>query len=169
MNQPDYQEIYLKDAFRDIKMQDDVFLDFKAIMLNINYGHNKELMEKCQPLKEYAIFVDMIRKFLDSGMSIRQAAYKTVEKCLEKGILKDILSKEKGEIEDMITICYDEELHRKQEAKYHEEIGEKRGEERGRKAEKQEIALKLWRNGNSMEEITTITSLTSEEIRQLTR
>ena len=34
------------------------------------------------------------------------AAKRAVEECIEHGILKDILLKEKGVIEDMITVCY---------------------------------------------------------------
>lgn len=169
--QPDYEEIYLKDAFKETEVPDSNFLDFKAVMLNINYGHNKELMEQCRPLKEYAIFVDMIRENLDRGMKIQQAAHKTVEKCLEKGILKDILLKEKGEIGDMITICYDEELHRKREAEYHEEIGEERGikigEHRGEKRANLKIALWMKQKGMTKEEIKEATELELDEIEKL--
>ena len=76
-------------------------------MLNINYGYNKDLMERCKPLKKYAIFVDTIHKYLKQRMT-SIAAKKAVEECIEQGILKDILLKEKGVIEDMITVCYDE-------------------------------------------------------------
>ena len=165
--QPDYEEIYLKDAFGNNEIPEDDFLDFKAVMLNINYGHNKELMERCRPLKEYAIFVDMIRKYLGRGLNIRQAAHKTVEQCLKKGILKDILLKEKGEIEDMITICYDEELHKKREAEYHEEIGEKRGIGLGEKRTNLKIALWMKQKGMAEEEIKEATGLELGEIEQL--
>ena len=42
-------------------------------MLNINYGHNKVLMEKCRRLKEYAIFVDAVRKGLSSGAPLEES------------------------------------------------------------------------------------------------
>jgi len=44
-----------------------------------------------------------------------------VEECIKHGILKDILPKEKGVIEDMITVCYDEEIHKMREAEYNRE------------------------------------------------
>ena len=47
---PDKKELYLSDAFES----DDSCLEFKAIMININLGHNKELMGKCRVLEEYA-------------------------------------------------------------------------------------------------------------------
>ncbi len=33
-------------------------------MLNINYGHNKELLNACRPLGEYAWFIEKIRQRL---------------------------------------------------------------------------------------------------------
>ena len=166
-DQPDYEEIYLKDVFRESETSEDDFLDFKAVMLNINYGHNKELMERCRPLKEYAIFVDTIRKYLEKGMEIQKAAHKTVEKCLKKGVLKEILLKEKGEIEDMITICYDEELHKKREAEYHEELGEKRGIKMGEERTNLKIALWMKKKGMSNGEIQEATGLKLDEIEEL--
>lgn len=59
-------------------------------------------------------------------------AKKAVEECIEHGILKDILLKEKGVIEDMITVCYDEEIHKMREAEYNQELGEERGKEIGK-------------------------------------
>ena len=40
--------------------------------ININYGHNTELMEKCRPLYEYAYFIAEIRKNLEH-MSLQGA------------------------------------------------------------------------------------------------
>ena len=55
-----------------------------------------------------------------------------MEECIKHGILKDILPKEKGVIEDMITVCYDEEIHKMREAEYNQELGEERGKEIGK-------------------------------------
>ena len=57
---------------------------------------------------------------------------RAVEECIEHGILKDILLKEKGVIEDMITVCYDEEIYKMREAEYNQELGEERGKEIGK-------------------------------------
>ena len=60
------------------------------------------------------------------------ATKRAVEECIEHGILKDILLKEKGVIEDMITVCYDEEIHKMREAEYNQELREERGKEIGK-------------------------------------
>ena len=48
-------------------------------------------MERCKPLKEYAIFVDTIRKYLKTENEPAIAAKKAVKECIEQGILRDIL------------------------------------------------------------------------------
>ena len=55
-------------------------LECETVMLNINYGHNRALMEKCRRLKEYAIFVDTVRENLKrplppQGGSFRGSGY----------------------------------------------------------------------------------------------
>ena len=54
-----------------------VFQD-KESLLNINLGHNQELMEHCQKLKEYAQFVSEVRKRLDRGVLLEEAADEAV-------------------------------------------------------------------------------------------
>ena len=54
--EPDRKVLKLSDAF----MNSGGCLECSAIMLNINYGNNRELMEKCRRLEEYAIFIEMV-------------------------------------------------------------------------------------------------------------
>ncbi|MDE5884990.1 MAG: hypothetical protein K2H29_07965 [Oscillospiraceae bacterium] len=45
----------LTDAFEENAESD---IEVKVTMININYGHNKELLNACKPLDEYAWFVE---------------------------------------------------------------------------------------------------------------
>ena len=38
-------------------------LDLKVLMLNVNQGHNPELMEVCHTLWEYAEYTGRVRKY----------------------------------------------------------------------------------------------------------
>ena len=80
---------------------------------NINYGHNKELMEKCQRLREYAVFVETVRQELTSGTDFDQSVANAVDICINSNILKDILTDQKAEVIQMILETYDKELHDK--------------------------------------------------------
>lgn len=63
----------------------------------------------------------------------------------------------------MITICYDEEIHKMREAEYNQEIGEKRGE----KQKALSIARKMHASGMSDEQIMHMTELTKDDLKQL--
>ena len=65
-SQPDRTVLRLSDLFEKGGEGRTPALECTTVMLNINYGHNRELMEKCRRLKEYAIFVDRVRKNLET-------------------------------------------------------------------------------------------------------
>ena len=83
-------------------------MELEVLQLNINYGHNKEIMEKCKPLWEYATFIAKVKEF-NKKMLIEEAVDKAVKECMEQGILKEILIKHQAEVKDMILTEYDEE------------------------------------------------------------
>lgn len=58
--EPDQQLLKLSDMFQTPVFPRTPALECIATMLNINYGHNKELMEKCKRLREYAVFVETV-------------------------------------------------------------------------------------------------------------
>ena len=68
------------------------------MMLNINYGHSRALMEKCRRLKEYAIFVDTVRENLKRPLPLREAVSAAVDTCIENNVLRDIQLKKKAEV-----------------------------------------------------------------------
>ena len=43
-------------------------VEVRVHVLNINYGHNKALMDKCPLLGEYSHFVTVCREYLAKGM-----------------------------------------------------------------------------------------------------
>jgi hypothetical protein len=81
---PERFELKLSDAFEENSSEP--ALELKTTVLNINYGYNKELMEKCKTLKEYSIFVDRVRKYSED-LPFAQAMEKAVDECITTGIL----------------------------------------------------------------------------------
>ena len=77
-------------------------------MLNINLGHNKDLMEKCRTLKEYSQYVDRVRKYAKS-MRIEEAVERAVTECIREGILADFLSAQRAEVIAVSIFEYNEE------------------------------------------------------------
>ena len=107
-NMPDKKELRLSDAFQQPTEQPDI--EVIAHMLNINYGHNKELMERCRKLKEYAQFIDIIRHYLreNKQWSNEQAISKAIDDCIKNNILRDILQKERLRVMASILSEFDE-------------------------------------------------------------
>ena len=77
-------------------------------MLNINFGHNKELMEKCRTLREYSQYVDRVRKYA-KRMQIEEAVERAVTECTREGILADFLSSQRAEVIAVSIFEYNEE------------------------------------------------------------
>lgn len=111
--EPDIQELKLSDAFRKGKPGTERFpcLELKVTMVNINLGHNRELMGRCQKLKEYAQFVSLVREILAEGEPLEHAIDEAVDHCIADGILADILSSNRAEVCDVILTEYDEQSH----------------------------------------------------------
>ena len=78
----------LPDAFENKKVKADVELTVR--MLNINYGHNKQLMEKCRILDEYSKRSAVIRDCMTVEKDMQTALNRAVDSCIEKGILKEL-------------------------------------------------------------------------------
>ena len=106
-------------------------IECTATILNINYGQNKELLMKCQPLMEYARFVHYVRTNQNSGMDIKAAVIDAIDRCLREKILVKELTAYRKEVIDMFILeHYDEEFHRrKQREEVKKEVKEELREE----------------------------------------
>ena len=109
--EPDRVELKISDAFSKKYPQLTPCLEFKAIMLNINIGRNQELMEHCHKLKEYAQFVGEVRKRLDRGARLEEAADEAITHCIKEGILAEFLIAHRAEVNEVILTEYDEQFH----------------------------------------------------------
>lgn len=104
--QPERQILRLSDAFEKETAEPE--LELKVLMLNINFGHNKELMEKCRTLREYSQYVDRVRKYA-KRMRIEEAVERAVTECIREGILADFLSSQRAEVIAVSIFEYNEE------------------------------------------------------------
>ena len=102
----DKRVLRLSDSFS--KTKEKACMELEALVLNINYGKNKELMESCRPLMEYSYFVEKVKQY-SLKMKRDNAIDMAVEECIEQDILKDILIRNRAEVVDMLLTEYDEE------------------------------------------------------------
>jgi len=123
--EPERQILELSDAFPSWSQKEDAALNCKAVVLNINLGYNKEVMEKCKKLKEYAQYVTRVRAFLDAGFDIETAIDKATDECIAEGVLEQILRDNRGEVRSMLLTQYDEQAHIEYEKELSFEEGQK--------------------------------------------
>ncbi len=131
-------------------------LELKVITLNINDGHNKELMEQCQILREYAQYVAKVRKYTKE-MELDAAVECAVDECIREGILKDFLRENRAEVIAMSIFEYNKEEEDKKLRKAEYEAGYDDG--------KQEIIRAMLKAGEPLEKIVQYTGYTVEEIK----
>ena len=81
--------------------------------MNINYGHNQELMKHCRRLEEYSIFVQCVREYIQSEPSVEDALEKAIDTCINQDVLADFLKKHRAEVTNMILTTYDKDLYEK--------------------------------------------------------
>ena len=82
-------------------------MECEARLLNINYGRNRELMEKCKRLEEYSIFVETVREHNKEDISLVEVITLAMDECIEKGILVDILTKQRSEVLEVVLTIFD--------------------------------------------------------------
>ena len=76
-------------------------------VVNINYGHNRKLLEQCQPLYEYAHFIKLVREYSEA-MELKKAIDKAVEKAREWKCIETFLYQCKSEVSVMLLTEFDE-------------------------------------------------------------
>ena len=117
--------------------------------MNVNEGHNKELMEHCQVLKEYAQYVARVRQYTSlQELSLEDAVERAVDECINEGILAEFLARNRAEVVSVSIFEYDKEEEEKKLRRAEFEAGVEHG-----KAEflKQLVQRKLDRQMNAQE------------------
>lgn len=155
---PEESELKLSDAFMDGDGCKPA-MECVARMINIGYGHNRELMEKCQRLAEYARFIQILKECKAVEKDLAKATHVAVERGIKEGILTDILLRQKAEVCAMVLTEYDEKKHMK--TLYRE------GYDSGILENKKEIIRNLLRKGNTYEQISEIVMCDERLIKQV--
>ena len=99
----DSMELKLSDAF-EMDEGEDTCLECVATLININFGHNQELMENCRDLYEYAYLVEEVRKGGLQGLSLSESVDRAVDTCINNDILKDFLLRHRAEVKEMMLL-----------------------------------------------------------------
>ena len=137
---------YLSESYEN--MSGEPNLERKVIILNINVGHNKKLMEECQTLREYAQYVAKVRRYSEE-MELNTAVECAVSESIQEGILKEFLQKNRAEVIAMSIFEYNEEEEKRKLRKAEYEAGMAEGVMKTKK----ETVISLAEMGLSVQQI----------------
>ena len=124
----DCTELRLSSAFEHLSGEPK--LELIVTVLNVNEGHNADLMQHCNTLNEYAQYVARVRLYA-ADMSLDQAVERAVDECIREGILAEFLTCNRNEVISMSIFEYDKELEEKKLRKAEYEAGFSEGEKYG--------------------------------------
>ena len=120
---PDKMILNLSDAFENKGTESDI--ELRVTMLNINYSHNKELLDKCEVLRGYSLYNEKFREYNKlEEVNKTEAAHKALDYCIQQNVLADFFKKRRNEVVGMI-LEYTAEQAEKDMAKLENEIAEK--------------------------------------------
>ena len=191
--QPEEYDMKLSDAFE--KETDNPELELVCKVYNINFGKNKDLLDRCPVLKEYMIFVDYVRLYLkEYGYEdLEKAINQAIDRCIQEDVLADFLKENRAEVVKVTQLDYtfDRQITMEREEAREEgraegreegraegreegraegrEEGRAEGEALGTQQEREKIAIKMIKVNKPLEEIMEFTELPIEKINELTQ
>lgn len=163
--QPDRKELKLSELF---SIPDaDPSLELKAVMLNINKGHNRKLMETCRTLQDYAEYTFRVREYA-AEMPLDLAVEQAITECISEGILADFLRKNRAEAKKVSIYEYDEERHIRQTREEGMEEGYANGFSQGIEQGITQTVINLLKSGLLTDiQIREITGLDQKQLDEL--
>ena len=125
----------LSDAFE--KKDEKHEYEWTATMININYGHNEELMNSCRMLHDYAYFIQKVREYT-CDMELRDAIMKAMNECIAADIFRDVLEKYREIIMNLSLLEFNEEEYKEyliEEERQKTEMERKRADDEAKRAD----------------------------------
>ena len=140
----------ISDSFE--RPTEDPGLELKVKVLKIAPGKNKELLNTCQTLKEYMLFVERVRLYAKT-MAVQEAVHRAVTECIREGILSDFLSQNRAEVIAVSIFEYDEERELALMRKAIASEARKEGNNEGREDEIKSLIRTKLQKGKSIPQI----------------
>ena len=162
---PDQYDLRLSDAFE--KETKNPEIELVCHVYNINSGKNTPLLSKCQTLREYMYFVDMVRKNNEISGNLEDAIEKAINQCMEENVLRDFLAQHREEVMHVMTLDYTFERRLEMQRAEAIEDGERIGKEIGKEEKLSEQIRKKIQKGKPLDQIADELEEVPETIRPL--
>jgi len=105
----DCTELKLSDAFEVPSPQ----FEWTATLLNINIGHNLDLLDRCKSLKDYSTYVNMVEENRKRGLSLEESILDATSYAKKMNLLEGFFEEHESEVLEMVLTEYNQKLHEK--------------------------------------------------------
>ena len=157
------KELRLSDAY--IVKDGEPSLELKVKVINIRPEEHHEILERCQVLKEYSQFMEIVQNYQISGEE--EPYKKAIKECIEKGILADYLMRKGSEVVNMLLDEYDYETDIEVQREEAREQGREEGRKQGTLQKTCALIRKKLEKGKTISEIADDLEDTEENIAHL--
>ena len=147
---PEREMLRLSDAY--MTDEQNVALELTVVVVNVNVGYNEDIKKTCKTLNDYVIFVQKVRDYMMSGMTIEESVDIAIEECIREDILREFLVKNRAEARAVSIYEYNQEEHLRMER----EQSFADGYENGFKEGIEKIARRMHGKGKTLEEIADL-------------
>ena len=140
-------------------------LELCVKVININPEKGHAILDKCEILREYSEFVEVLRKHQLTGSP--DAYKRAIEECIEEGILADYLRKKGSEVVNMLIAEYDYDLDLEVQREEAYAAGKQEGQREGQRKKLLDLVQKKLKKGKSIEAIAEELEESQEEIAKI--
>lgn len=154
---PAEQELRLSDAYRKIPGRNSA--ELVVTVININSVKSHTILNKCRILKEYSLFIDMVRKYEKEENGTKKA----IEECIQNGILAEYLKRKGSEVRNMLIAEYDYET----DIRVKQEEAKLEGIQEGIQEERKQMIINALETTKSIRQTALILRLDEQEVRKI--
>ena len=160
---PAQKILRLSDSF--IKQPETPTLELVVKLININYDKDSRIVKRCEPLEQYSLFVDAVRRHI--AVDKEHGFENAIKECIKNDILREYLQRKSREVINMLVAEYDYDTDIAVQRQESLMLGIQQGEARGSRQKALETAKNLLHFGLSRENIAQATGLSPAEVEAL--
>ena len=160
---PAQKILKLSDSF--IMQSETPSLELVVKLININYDKNSQILKSCEPLEQYSLFVDAVRRHI--AVDKEHGFENAIKECIKNDILREYLQRKSREVINMLVAEYDYDTDIAVQREESLMLGIQQGEARGSRQKALETAKTMLTMGYPLNDICKISGLSQAEVEAL--
>ena len=160
---PAQKILRLSDSF--IRQPETPTLELVVKLININYDKDSRIVKRSEPLGQYSLFVDAVRRHI--AVDKEHGFENAIKECIKNDILKEYLQRKSREVINMLIAEYDYDTDIAVQREESLMLGIQQGEARGSRQKALETAKTMLTMGYPLNDICKISGLSQAEVEAL--